>query len=152
VKPSPQSAPVVQGKRYRGTHDRVVVVVQGSGVGVGAGSAHFSPGGQAGSAAVTPAQLSVVCAKHTIPDAQSLSALHGRGVQEEIVSGSHFGCVQVSPGAHAMAGQGVASSETWHEKPLGQSLLCEQVFAAQAPAGASTTPVAKRKESVPRSE
>ena len=110
VKPSPQSEAVVQGKRYLGTHDRVVVAVQGSGV--GAGFAHFSPGGQAGSATVVPAQLSVVCAKHTIPDAQSLSAVHGRGAHEEIVSGSHVGCVQVSPGAHAMAGQGVATSVT----------------------------------------
>jgi hypothetical protein len=110
VKPSPQSDAVVQGKRYLGTHERVVVEVQVSGV--GAGSAHFSFGGQAGSATVVPAQLSVVCAKHTIPDAQSLSAVHGRGVQDETASGSHCGCVQVSPGAHAMAGQGVATSST----------------------------------------
>jgi hypothetical protein len=110
VKPSPQSDAVVQGKRYLGTHDCVVVGVQGSGV--GAGSVHFSPAGQAGSATVVPAQLSVVCARHTIPDAQSLSAVHGRGVQDETISGSHCGCVQVSPAAHAMAGQGVAISET----------------------------------------
>ena len=62
MKPLPQSEAVWQGSRYLGTHECVVVVVQGSGGGVGSGAGHVAPGGQAGEVATVPGQLSLVCA------------------------------------------------------------------------------------------
>jgi hypothetical protein len=109
VKPSPQSDAALHGSTYLGTQDRVVVVVQ-VGVGVGIGVAHFPPGGQEGDVAC--AQSWLVWVKHTIPDAQSLSESQGNGTHCETVSGAQTGCGQVSPGAHAIAGQGVSILET----------------------------------------
>jgi hypothetical protein len=109
VKPSPQSDAALQGSRYLGTQDRVVVCVQ-LGVGVGSGVAHFPPGGQAG--VVATSQVWLVWVKHTIPDAQSPSEVQGKGAHWEIVCGLQIGCTQVSPGAHAIAGHGVSIFET----------------------------------------
>jgi hypothetical protein len=110
VKPSPQSDATLQGSRYLGTQDRVVVVVQAGGV-VGCGVAHFPPGGH-GVDTVCGGQSWLVWVKHTIPDAQSLSELQGSGAHCEIVCGPQTGCWQVSPGAHAIAGQGGSTVET----------------------------------------
>jgi uncharacterized membrane protein len=58
VKPAPQSAAVVHGKRYFGTHNFSVVIVQ-LGSGVGAGS-HFVFGGHDGAGAVVQVVLEFV--------------------------------------------------------------------------------------------
>ncbi len=140
--PSPQSDAVVHGRRYLGTHDVVVVDVQaGAGAGSGCGQSPF--GGHPGD--VWSGQFLIVWEKQTIPAAQSSADLHGSGVHWEIVSGLHTGCVHVSPGAHAIAGHGVAIVVVSHVKPFGQSLLWAHVLDAQTVAGASTAPDARRK-------
>ena len=62
-----------------------------------------------------------------------------------------MGCVQVDPGAHAMAGQG-ADPTLSQEKPFGQSLLCAQVLAAHTVRGRSTAPAASAKARIPRND
>jgi hypothetical protein len=78
---------VVQGKTYFGTQALVVTGVHV----VGGGSAHFSPAGQG--AEMPPLHSSLVCAKHTMPLAQSALVVHGPGTHSRISMTGHGGGV-----------------------------------------------------------
>jgi len=104
--PSPHEASDVQGSTYLGTHADLVVVVQ-----VGVEVEPPVPQGMLGAhvGATSPVQVCSCQLVHTMPSAQSVSAVHGSGWHSLYSVGVHVG--HVCPGAQAMSGQGVNPAE-----------------------------------------